>query len=126
MTRTKLSFPNIALLVLGVIISSVDAFLSAMTAGFGADPIHDVKSGAMVAVILVSLALLPSSIAAFWWSKIGAVTSWSIFGVCSVCVLLGGAWNGMVFMIIAFVQSLIATAVDSRSKELTKSDESPV
>jgi hypothetical protein len=41
------------------------------------------------------------------------------------CVLLGGARNGMAFLIIAFIQSLITTAVDSQSGELPKSDEAP-
>jgi hypothetical protein len=122
MTRTKLSLPNVALLLLGIVISLIDAFLSVMTAGFGADPIHDLKSFAMQVVILASLALLPSSLIVFLWSRIGVVVSWSIVGLCSLCVPLGGAWAGILFLILAFVQSIIATAVDARSNELPNSD----
>jgi hypothetical protein len=125
MTRTKLSVPNVALLLLGVTVSLLDAFLSVMTAGFGADPVHDVKSAAMTVVILASLALLPSSLIAFWWSRIGVVVSWSIFRLCSLCVLIGGAWGGMVFLVLSFVQALITTSIDSRGEEHPNADVAP-
>jgi hypothetical protein len=122
MTRTKLSLPNVALLLLGIIISGADAFLSVMTAGFGADPIHDTESLAMVVVLLASLALLPSFLIAFWWSGMGMVASWSIVGLCSLCMLIG-ARHGILFLILALIQSIIATTVDSRGKQPPESEE---
>lgn len=116
--------PNVALLLLGITVSLIDAFLAVMTAGFGADPVHDLQSAAMTVVILTSLALLPSSLIAFWRSKVYVVTSWSIFGLCTLCVLVG-AWGGMAFLVLAFIQALVATTIDSRSDEPPKTDKAP-
>jgi hypothetical protein len=92
-----------------------------MTAGFGADPVHDVSSAAMTAAILASLILLPSSLIAFLWSKIYVVTSWSISGLCVLSVLVG-ARGAMLLLVFAFIQALIASAIHSRSEEPSKLD----
>ena len=126
MNRTRLSFRNTALSLLGIVVSTIGAFLAVMTAGFGADPVHDVSSAAMVVILRASIALFPSALIGLWWSRIGVVTSWSIFVLCGLCALLGGAWHGMRFLIVPFVQSLIATTVDSKRNDFPKSDATPV
>ena len=104
MVTTKYSPINISLLLLGVLLAVVDAWLAAMTSAFGTDPVHNVRSGAIVVMLIASATLLPVSLVTVWWPTLGAGISWVIAVLCAACVLFSSA--AILFLILAVVEAL--------------------
>ena len=57
MIKTKYCPGNVALLLIGIVVALADGWLAAMTAAFGADPVHDLRSGTVTVVLGGSLAI---------------------------------------------------------------------
>jgi hypothetical protein len=115
MVVTRYSAGNFALLLFGTVVALGDAWAAGMTMAFGADPVHDMRSGAVMIVLWASLALIPASLIAFRWPVVGAILSWSLAALCGLCV-----WSSpviLLFLILAVVEGLIATNIASRSEE---------
>jgi len=113
---TRYTPATVGLLVLGGAVCGFNVFLAIMTAGFGADPVHDFKSGAIVACILLALTSLPIYLAMFRWAGIGCVAMWSATVGCFLLSLFVGA-PGMAFSMFLFVQSLVCQGIKSASEK---------
>ena len=115
MVTTKYSPINIGLVLLGVLLAVANAWVAEMTTAFGADPVHDLKSGAVMVMLIASMALLPVSLITLRWPTASAAASWFIAAVCGACVLFTSL--AILFLIIAVVEALIAVTVKSRSED---------
>jgi hypothetical protein len=63
--HTRYVGSNIALLLVGAVVCLFTGFMAVMTAGFGADPVHDFRSGAILCDILATLLSVPFYLAMF-------------------------------------------------------------
>lgn len=115
MVTTKYCPGNVALLLVAIVVALADGWLAAMTAGFGADPVHDLKSGAFMVVLWASLALLPASLITLIWPRVGAIISWSVVTLC--CLSFWASPAVILFLILAAIEGLIATSVALRSEK---------
>jgi hypothetical protein len=87
METTRYTATNVSLMVAaGLLI----AFLSVMTAGFGADPAHDFVSTCIVVLLVVSLLSVPAYLAMFRWCLVASISMWCITGLCLLLALLSG------------------------------------
>jgi len=111
---TKYCAGNIALLVVGAAVAVVDGWVAAMTAGFGADPVHDLRSGVMMAVLVASLVLLPACMITIRWPGLGANVCWGVAAVC--CLSVWASPLVILFVIFAVIDGLIAVKIASRSE----------
>lgn len=114
MVTTKYSSVTFALLLAGIAVALLDGWLAAMTAGFGTDPVHDLKSGAFMVVLWASLAILAASIVTLRWAKLGAIISWSVVALC--CLSVWASPAVLLFLVLAGVQGLITTNIAARSE----------
>jgi hypothetical protein len=114
MVRTTYSPGNSALLLMGIAVALGAGWVSMMTMAFGADPVHDLRTGAVMVALWSSFLLIPASLIAFKWAMVGAITSWGIVVFCCVCLWASPA----VFLVFvpAAIEGLIATAIASRSE----------
>ena len=114
MVTTAYSPGNFALQLMGIVVALVAGWVSMMTMAFGADPVHDLRTGAVMVVLWASFVLVPASLIAFRWPKVGAIISWGIVVLCCVCLWASSA----VFLVLipAAIEGLIATAIASRSE----------
>ncbi len=115
MVVTRYNAGNFTLLLTGIVVALGDAWLAVMTMAFGADPVHDARSGAVMIVLWASLALIPASLITFRWPKVGAILSWCLAGLCGLCVWASSVI--LLFLILAVVEGVIATNIASRSEE---------
>ena len=116
MKRTRYSPSNIALLASGVLMSVFNVFIIVMTAGFGADTIHDFKSFAVTAILCISLLLAPISLVMFRWCGLGAISMWCLLGGCCLITLIAGLLNHLLgFLILLLAQALIFELINSKS-----------
>jgi hypothetical protein len=113
--RTKYSSFNFGLILLGVLVALADAWLAAMTSAFGADPVHDMKTGAIMLMLVASMVLIPASLITMRWPTIGAAMSSVIAVLCAACILLSPV--AILFLILAAVEAVIANTVKNRSEE---------
>lgn len=114
MITTKYYAGNIALLLVGVVVAVVDGWIAAMTVGFGSDPVHNLRSGAMMAVLASSLMLPPTCLITVRWPGLGANLCWGIAAVCFISI-----WASplvILFLIFAVIEGLIAIKIASRSE----------
>jgi hypothetical protein len=108
---------NLVLLLVGIVVALVDAWLAVMTMGFGADPVHDLRSGAVMVVLWSSLGVAPACLIAFRWPKLSAIISFGIVGLS--CLSVWASPVVVLFLILAAVEGLIANSVASRSEITT-------
>ncbi len=117
MTHTLYSGSNIALLIAGAIDALFIAFLAAMTAGFAADPPHDVRSFATVCFLWVALSSVPIFIAKFRWSGIGSKGMWCSVSCCFLLGLFGGILPHLLgVLLLLLIEGLICQAIHSGSR----------
>ena len=90
MTHTRYTSTNILLLVAGGIACAVVVFLCVMTAGFGADPAHDFRSGAIICFLCLALLSAPAYLTMFRWCGVGEITMWSVTGMSFAVLLVAG------------------------------------
>ena len=114
MIKTKYCPGNVALLLIGIVVALADGWLAAMTAAFGADPVHDLRSGTVTLVLGGSLALIPASLITLRWPKLGAIISWSVVALC--CLSVWASSVVILFLILAAVEGLNSTNIASRSE----------
>jgi hypothetical protein len=119
MTITRYSSINVVLLIAGALVCLFTVFLLIMTAGFGADPIHDYRSFAIVSLLCVGLLSVPAYLVTLRWPRIGSIAMW---GIASCCLLIATA-GGVIFhflglMVLLLVEALICSAVKSGSERL--------
>ncbi len=115
MITTKYCPGNVALLLIAIVVALADGWVAMMTAGFGTDPVHDVKSGVFMVVLWASLALLPACLITLIWPKVGAMISWSVVALC--CLSFWASPAVIIFLILAAIEGLIGTGVASHSKK---------
>ncbi len=115
MVITKHCPGNVALLLIAIVVALADGWLAMMTAGFGADPVHDLKSGTFIVVLWASLALLPACLITLIWPKVGAIISWSVVALC--CLSFWASPAVILFLILAVIEGLIGTSIASRSEK---------
>lgn len=114
MVTTRYGPGNIALLLAEIVVALSDGWVSVMTMAFGSDPVRNLKTGACMAVLWVSLALIPASLITLRWPRVGAIVSWSVVALCLLSV-----WASplvLLFLTLATVEGLIATKIASRSE----------
>lgn len=114
MVTTKYCTANFVLLLIGIVVALADGWFAVMTAGFGADPVHDLKSGAVAVVLVASLVLLPACLITLRWPSLGANISWSVAALCFLSVWVSRV--AILFLIFATIEGLIATSIASRSE----------
>jgi hypothetical protein len=112
---TKYSTANFVLLLTGIGVALADVWLAVMTAAFGADPVHDLSSGTVIAVLFGSLVLLPASLITLKWPRLGANISWSVVALC--CVSFWASSVVILFLILAAIEGLIATRIAGRGEK---------
>ena len=116
MTHTRYSPGNVALLFMAGLVSLFITFLAVMTAGFGADPVHDYQSFAVACLVLIALLSTPLWLIMLRWSSVGYFGAWSVTACWAlICLVLGMRFSGLVVLLA--IQSLISGAIHSRSKE---------
>jgi hypothetical protein len=111
---TKYCPANVALLLLGVVVALADVWLAVMTLAFGADPVHDLRSGMIAVVLWASMTTLAACLITLKLPNLGAIVSWSVVALCRLSV-----WASSVvilFMILAAVEGAIAVKIASRSE----------
>lgn len=116
MIATKYCMGNIALLLVGLAIAIANEWAAAMTAGFGAERVHDLRSGAIMVVLMASLMLLPAFLITVRWPGLGANVCWSIAGICCLCIWASPLF--ILFLILAAVDGLISVKIASRSERI--------
>ena len=114
MLTTKYTSGSFSLLLMGIAVALGAGWLSMMTMAFGADPVHDPRTGAVMVVLCVSFALIPASLITFKWPRIGAILSWSIVVLC--CISLWASRAVFLVLIPAAIEGLIANTVAARSE----------
>src|SRR5271155_357598 len=114
--RTRYVGSNIALLIIGAVVCLATGFMAVMTAGFGADPVHDFKSGAILCEILAALLSGPFYLVMFRWCGVGSVGVWctAMFSL-SVCLVTGMAAPTVLFTLLLVLQGFICTGINSAS-----------
>jgi hypothetical protein len=118
MTYTRYSRTNTILLVAGILVGISTSILAAMTGAFGADPVHDFRSGGLIAYLFVAELTFPLSLIMLRWCGFGAKTMWAIVLCCLAIGLLSGIlrrYGGILVPLIA--EALIFTGIDSGSTE---------
>ena len=107
---------NIALLLVGAVVCLATGFMAVMTAGFGADPVHDFTSGAIYCDILAALLSVPFYLAMFRWCGVGSAGVWctAMFSLL-VCLVTGMAGPTVLFTLLLVLQGLICTGIKSAS-----------
>jgi hypothetical protein len=114
--RTRYVGSNIALLLVGAVVCLATGFMAVMTAGFGADPVHDFKSAAIRCGILAALLSVPFYLATFRWCGVGSVGVWCTALVSLVsCLVTGMAGPTVLFTLLLALQGLICTGINSAS-----------
>jgi hypothetical protein len=88
MTHTRYSATKIILLVAGALIALFNTFLVVMTAGFGADPVHDFRSFAAACLLDLALLSAPLYLIALRWSGVSCVGTWGV--TCALITLVSG------------------------------------
>ena len=118
--RTRYVGVTIALLAFGALVCLATGFMAVMTAGFGADPVHDFKSAAVVCALLAALLSIPFYLAMFRWCAIGTTGVWCAASVSLVsCLLTGMTGPTVFFTLLLGIQGLLCYGVYSVS---TKSE----
>jgi hypothetical protein len=114
--QTRYVGSNIALLIIGAVVCLATGFMAVMTAGFGADPVHDFKSGAILCDILAALLSVPFYLVMFRWCGVGSVGVWctAMFSLL-VCLVTGMAGPTVLFTLLLVLQGFICTGVNSAS-----------
>ena len=88
LVHTRYVSSNVALLFVGAVLCAVIALEAIMTAGFGADPVHDFKSAAILFDILAAILSIPFFLTMFRWCGIGSVGIWCAAGISLLCCLI--------------------------------------
>jgi hypothetical protein len=83
---------------------------------FGADPVHDLRSGMVAAVLWASIMLLVACLITLKWPNLGAIIAWSVVALC--CLSLWASSVVVLFLILAAVEGTIAFTIASRSKRI--------
>lgn len=118
MTITRYTLANIVLLCVGALVCTFTTFMLLMTAGFGAEPVHDFRSFAFIALIVVGLLTTPAFLITFRWPKIGSISMWIITACWAVIGIASGAlgrFPGLVFLFV--VQAIICRGIQSGSEK---------
>jgi hypothetical protein len=113
MLTTRYSPGNLVLLLLGILIAFGSGWASVMTMAFGADPIHDLRSGVIMAVLWFGLLLVPASAITARWPRLGAIIFLSVVGLCCVSVWASSAV--LLVLVPAAIEGLIATTIAASS-----------
>jgi hypothetical protein len=114
--QTRYVGSNIALLLVGAVVCLATGFMAVMTAGFGAGPVHDFKSAAILCDILAALFSVPFYLATFRWCGVGSVGVWCAALVSLVsCLVTGMAGPTVLFTLLLALQGLICTGINSAS-----------
>jgi hypothetical protein len=117
-THTRYSSTNIILLIAGAVVCLFNTFLLIMTAGFGADPVRDYKSFAIVSLLCVGLLCVPSFLITLRWPRIGTLTMWGVASCCSLIAVVGGViFHFLGLVVLLLVEALICSAVNSGSEK---------
>jgi hypothetical protein len=114
---TRYSTANIVLMIAEALLCVFTSFLLIMTAGFGADPVHDFRSFAIVCMLCVGLLSCPSFLLAIRWSRLGSTAMWCV----AICTLLIAVLGGVIqhflgLVILLFIQALICGAINAGSR----------
>jgi hypothetical protein len=118
MTITRYSSTNIVLLIAGALVCLFTIFLLIMTAGFGADPVHDYRSFAIVSLLCVGLLCAPAYLLTLRWPKIGSLTMWGVALSCLLIAMAGGIiFHFLGLSVLLLVEALICSAVNSESEK---------
>jgi hypothetical protein len=89
-----------------------------MTAGFGADPAHDFRSGAIICFLCLALLSAPAYLTMFRWCGVGEITMWSVTGMSFAVLLVAGVLlHFLGFVVLLAVESLIFNAIASGSRK---------
>jgi hypothetical protein len=116
LTHTRYSLPNTILLLAGGLISLFNTFALVMTAGFGADPVHDFRSLAVESLIVVGLLNCLFFLIMLRWCRIGSIGMWCIVICSSLLALAAGVlFKLFVFLVLLMIEALICSAVDAGS-----------
>jgi hypothetical protein len=109
---------NIVLLAAGALVCMFNTFLLIMTAGFGADPVHDFRSLAIQWLLCVGLLSCPCFLLMLRWSRVGSIAMWCVALCYSLVALVGGAFFHLLgLVILLLIEALICGAIDSGSPE---------
>ena len=106
---------HIALLILAVAIACLGTFFTIMTAGFGADPAHNVPSAAMEVVLVASLAFLPVALLMIRWPGIAEIVSWVECCLCFLSLLMAAGRTAL-WLLFWLMLGLIARSMSSRTQ----------
>jgi hypothetical protein len=116
MRRTRYSALNIFLLFAGGLGCLIIAFISVMTAGFGADPVHDLPSRALAFLLYFWLLSIPAYLIMFFWSKVGSVAMWTIAGLSvGILLLIPRDWHYLGLTVPLGIEAFIFHVIDSGS-----------
>jgi hypothetical protein len=115
MLTMKYSSGNLFLLVIAIVVAFGGGWVSVMTVAFGADPVHNLKSGVVMVVLWIALVLVPASAITARWPKLGAIICWSVVALC--CASVWASPAVLLVLIPAAIEGLIATTIASRSEE---------
>jgi len=119
MTHTRYSPGNVALLAVGAVITSISTFFSVMAAGFGGDPADNFRGFAFLALLNISLMLVPVYLVMLRWCGIGVIAMWCLLVACCMAAILAGVFEGLiVYLILLFIQALVFGAINSKSRSI--------
>jgi hypothetical protein len=122
LTRTRYSVTNVILLLAGSILCLLNTFLFVMSAGFGADPIHDLKTAAAQGLIMAGLLGGPAFLLMFRWCGIGSKAVWCVAASCTLIALIGGVlWHMLGLLILLLIEALISGAINAGSETVPES-----
>jgi len=94
-------------------------FFLIMTAGFGADPVHDYRSFAIASLVCIGLLIAPAYLITLRWPKIGSLTMWGVALCCLLISIVGGViFHFLGLVVLLLVEALICSAVNSGSEKV--------
>ena len=116
LTHTRYVGVNIVLLIVGALVCLATGFMAVMTAGFGADSVHDFESAVVVCDLVAALISIPLYLIMFRWCGIGTTGMWCAATVSLVsCLVTGMAGPTVFFTLLLGLQGLICRGVYSSS-----------
>jgi len=118
LTHTRYIGSNIALLAVGVLVCLLTTFFAVMTGGFGADPVHDFRSGAIMCDLLAADLSFPIYLTMFRWCGLGSVAMWCIATLSFVICLVTGMFGPTIaFAILLLLQAYICQRINAASEK---------
>jgi hypothetical protein len=118
LTHSRYISSNIILLLAGALVCLLATFFAVMTGGFGVDPVHNFRSGAIMCDLLAADLSFLIYLTMFRWCGFGSVAMWCVATVSLVICLVTGMFGPTVAIaILLLLLAYICHHINSSSEK---------